>query len=43
MGESNFTESDRKIVYVKDEITGIKVQYLKVVFSNSLEDDVFRV
>ena len=43
MGESNFTKSDRKIVYVKDEITGIKVQYLKVVFSNSLEDDVFRV
>lgn len=43
MEDSNFAKSNKKITFIKEEITGIKVQYLKVIFSNSLEHDVFNV
>lgn len=35
--------TDKPITFVKEEITGIKVQYLKVIFTNVKDNDKFIV
>lgn len=44
MAKTNLNSSDaNKISFIKEEITGIKVQYLKIVLSGTLETDEFFV
>ena len=37
------TSTDKPITFVKEEITGIKIQYLKVIFTNVKDNDKFIV